>query len=132
MTHRDTHEHENNKVFSYQRTCAKKECNSFGKAFLSKKRFVLKEKQKSSTKNTSQVRAYLIILLVLIPYFLCATGMMYNIFGVPRAIALNSEGERYDMLYVHDQESYGAKWLRDNSELENTMIYTDQLGRVKR
>jgi hypothetical protein len=25
MTHRDTHEHENNKVFSYQRTCAKKE-----------------------------------------------------------------------------------------------------------
>jgi hypothetical protein len=29
---------------SKERTCAKKECNSFGKAFLSKKRFVLKEK----------------------------------------------------------------------------------------
>jgi len=29
---------------SKERTCAKKECVSFGKAFLSKKRFVLKEK----------------------------------------------------------------------------------------
>ena len=74
--------------------------------------------------NTSEVRAYLIILLVLIPYFFCVTGVMYNIFGVPRAITLNSEGGQYDMLYVHDQESYGAGWLRDNGELENTKIYT--------
>ena len=50
MTHRDTHEHENNKVFSYQRTCAKKGYNSFGKAFLSKKRFVLKENNISLVK----------------------------------------------------------------------------------
>ena len=78
--------------------------------------------------NASQVRAYLIILLVLIPYFLCVTGVMYNIFGFPKAIILNSEGERYDLLYVHDQESYGAGWLRDNGELENTMIYTDTVG----
>ena len=72
--------------------------------------------------NTSEVRAYLIILLVLIPYFLCVTGVMCNIFGVPRAIMLNSEGEQYDRLYVHDQESYGAGWLWDNGELENTKI----------
>ena len=31
---------------SKERTCAKKDYNSFGKAFLSKKRFVLKEKTK--------------------------------------------------------------------------------------
>jgi uncharacterized membrane protein len=135
---------------SKERTCAKKETlfakqkaftknNSFfsqafflrkvvGKAFLSKKRFVLKEKQKSSTKSTSEVRAYLIILLVLIPYFLCVTGVMYNIFGVPRSIILNSEGAEYDMWFVHDQESYGAKWLGDYAEKQHQKIYTADWG----
>ena len=126
---------------SKERTCAKKETlfakqkafmekcyrSSFGKAFLSKKRFVLKEKQKSSTKNTPQVRAYLIILLVLIPYFLCVTGVTSQMFGVRNAITLNSEGRQYDMLYVHDQESYAAKWLRSNTD-EKTRIYTDFFG----
>ncbi|HJH25573.1 MAG TPA: hypothetical protein C5S37_02110, partial [Methanophagales archaeon] len=63
--------------------------------------------------NASQVWTYLIILLVLIPHFFCVTGVMYNIFGVPRAFTLNSEGEQYDRLYVHDQDSYGAKWLKN-------------------
>ena len=76
----------------------------------------------------SKVRAYFILLLVLIPYFFCCTGVMYNLLGVPRAIILNSEGEQYDLMYVHDQESYSARWLRDNGELENTMIYTDISG----
>lgn len=88
---------------------------------------MLKEKQKSSTKNTSEVRAYLIILLVLIPYFLCVTGVMYNIFGIPGAITLNSEGEQYDVLYLHDQESYSAKWLKDYAQKYRN-IYTDHYG----
>ena len=127
---------------SKERTCAKtflqaktftKNTSSFGKAFLFKKRFVLKEKQKGEVlkvkENGLQVWAYLIILLVLVPYFLCATGVMYNIFGVPRPVILNSEGEdQYDIYYVSDQESYGAKWLRDNGELKNTRIYTDSVG----
>ncbi|MCK4731902.1 MAG: DUF2206 domain-containing protein, partial [Methanophagales archaeon] len=123
---------------SKERTCAKKDGNSFGKAFLSKKRFVLKEKQKSFTKRShylrnngekdTQVWAYLIILLVLIPYFLSVTGVTYQMFGYQRAITLNSEGEQYDLYYVPDQESYGARWLRDNGELKNTMIYTDLVG----
>ena len=75
-------------------------------------------------KDASQVRAYLVILLVLIPYFLSVSGVTYQMFGYPRQITLNSEGRQYDLLYVHDQESYGARWLRDNGELENTMIYT--------
>ena len=121
---------------SKERTCAKKETlfalqkiftekcyrSSFDKPFLSKKRF---------GKNTSQGRAYLIILLVLIPYSLCATGVMYNIFGVPREIALNSEGKEYDWLYVHDQESYSAKWLGIlDVEQNNPKIYTDRYGGV--
>jgi uncharacterized membrane protein len=86
---------------------------------------------KASTNNTSQVRTYLIILLVLIPYFFCVTGVMYNMFGVPRQITLNSEGEQYDTVYVHDQESSGAKWLGDEGELENTKIYSDALGGIR-
>lgn len=76
-----------------------------------------------------KVRAYLIILLVLIPYFLCVTGVMYQMFGVPRAIILNSEGDAYDEYYVHDQESYGAKWLSNHRE--DLMTYTDYRGQMR-
>ena len=82
---------------------------------------------KASTNNASQVRAYLIILLVLIPYFFCVTGVMYNTFGVPRQIILNSEGRLYDALYVHDQESYGAKWLKNCMDQQNK-IAVDYFG----
>ena len=146
---------------SKERTCAKKETlfakqkafmekcyrNSFGKAFLSKKRFVLKEKQKSlikkqkeerkgeiwkekenrksvDGKNGSEVRAYLIILLIVIPYFMFVSSVAYQIFGDTSSIILNSEGERYDADYVHDQESYGAKWLKSNTD--EGAIYGDR------
>jgi uncharacterized membrane protein len=75
-----------------------------------------------------KVRAYLIILLVLIPYFLCVTGVTYQIFGYPRAITLNSEGEQYDTLYLHDQESGSMKWLKKYSD-SKTIVYTDFYGR---
>ena len=91
------------------------------------KKKALPKKQKEE-KSTSQVRAYLIILLVLIPYFLCVTGVMYQVFGVPRSIVLNPEGEQYDRLYIHDQQSYGAMWLGYYAEPENLIIYTDHAG----
>ena len=103
----------------------------FTKHFLSKKRFVLKEKQKSLSKNTSKDRAYLIILLILIPYSIFATGAIHQLFGIQGSIILNSEGRGYDDYYVYDQESYGARWLRDNGELKNTMIYTTHTGGVR-
>lgn len=74
-----------------------------------------------------KVRAYLIILLMLIPYFFCVTGVMYQMFGVPRAIILNSEGEQYMSLCTHDQEGYSAKWLKKYGE-GNLRIYTDRYG----
>jgi len=70
-----------------------------------------------------KVRAYLIILLVLIPYFFSVTGITYNIFGVPRAITLNSNGDQYDIMYTHDQESCGAKWLKNHAQ-KNQQIYS--------
>jgi uncharacterized membrane protein len=92
-----------------------------GKAFFFKERF--------EEKNNSQVRAYLVILLVLIPYFLCATGVMYAIFGEPRSVILSSEGKEYDYVYIPDQESYGAKWLKEYWEGRTMRVYTD--GRRK-
>jgi uncharacterized membrane protein len=90
--------------------------------FFTKRKPVLKEKQKNSTKNTSEVQAYVIILLVLIPYFLCVTGVMYNIFGVPRAITLNSEGEQYDLLYIHDHQLIAEEWQSSSKVVEGRLV----------
>ena len=63
----------------------------------------------------SEVWSYLIILLVLIPYFFCFTDVTYQMFGCSHELILSSEGEWYDEMYVHDQESYGARWIGDYS-----------------
>jgi uncharacterized membrane protein len=74
-------------------------------------------------------RTYLLILIVLIPYFLCTTGTIYQAFGSPRSMALNSDGMQYDMLYVHDQEIAGAKWLAQYGNLsEVSTIEVDAMG----
>ena len=70
-----------------------------------------------------KIRASVVILVILIPYFLCVLGPMHNICGYPRALTLNSEGRLYNMYYVHDQESCGAKWLKNNAE-KKIYIYT--------
>jgi uncharacterized membrane protein len=81
-------------------------------------------------KNGLDVRAYFIILLILIPYFFCGAGVTYQAFGVPQSIILNSEGEYYDTWYVHDQETYGAMWLKEYNK-DKTRIYTDFWGRYR-
>jgi uncharacterized membrane protein len=78
-----------------------------------------------------KVRAYLVILLVLIPYFFCVTGVSYQMFGVPRAITLNSEGKQYDIYYIHDQESFAGGWLEKYMNPDNRKIYTDIWGVMK-
>ena len=78
--------------------------------------------------NALQVRAYLIILLVLIGYFFCVTGVTYQVFGYPRQITLNSEGAQYNLLYVHDGESYAAKWLKGYATKRQKVYAADFLG----
>ncbi|MCK4732796.1 MAG: DUF2206 domain-containing protein [Methanophagales archaeon] len=89
----------------------------------------LSKKQKEN-RTQSEVQAYLVILLILIPYFFCVTGVMYDIFGVPRVLTLNSEGEQYDILYIHDQDIIAARWMGDhNRESQKDLkIYTDVGG----
>ena len=105
--------------FWQKKTCAKRKSCFFGKAFFSKERF--------DEGNGSEVRAYLIILLILTPYFLFVTGAMYQICGAKDSIILNSGGEIYNREYVHDQDSSGAKWLMNYGE-ENVRLYTDRFG----
>ena len=76
-----------------------------------------------------KLKPYLIILLILVPYFLFWTGPMYQIFGAHVSVNLNSGGKGYDREYIHDSESCAAKWLMMNGE-KNSMIYpTDVYGR---
>jgi len=70
---------------------------------------------------------HLVLLSVLIPYFLCNTGAMHQLFGIHQAITLNSDGKVYDELYVHDQETYAAKWLKCVSR-DWTDVYSDFYG----
>lgn len=64
----------------------------------------------------------MIILLVLVPYFLCVTGAMYNIFGVPNSIVLNSEGEQYDMYYIHDHQLIAGEWQSSSNVVEGKLV----------
>ena len=75
-----------------------------------------------------KIKPYLIILLILIPYFLMNTGATHQICGVHNSITLNSEGaDRYDAEYLHDQESCSAKWLK-NYARKSDGLYTDRFG----
>ena len=71
-----------------------------------------------------------IILIVLIPYFMCVNGFIYNITGENRSVLSNSNVESYSEMYILDGESNGAKWLGDN---RNTSLktYADHTGRYR-
>ena len=71
-----------------------------------------------------RARPHWIMLSVLIPFFMCTSGTMYQIFGSPASIVLNSAGTEYEHLYVHDGESYTATWLEEYAK-GGTGIYTD-------
>ena len=59
-----------------------------------------------------RARPHWVVLLVLIPFFMSTTGTMSQIFRVPASVTLNSAGAEYKVLYVHEQESRAAKWLK--------------------
>ena len=70
-------------------------------------------------------RPYWIILVVLLPYFLCTTGAICQVFGFPRAITLNSANSGgppgiFNM-YIYEEESCSAKWLKEYAGGEATI-----------
>jgi uncharacterized membrane protein len=91
-------------------------------------KFIAVLQGKASTKKQKEKRtqvvvpAYLVILLVLIPYFFCATGVTYQVLGVPRSIVLNSEGKQYDMYYINDQQLIANGWLSSSDVVEGRLV----------
>ena len=80
---------------------------------------------RSKDTKSIKIQPFLIILIILIPYFLCTTGVLYQIFGFTTAITLNSGTNSTSIIY--DQDSYGAKWLEQYRDKEE-MIYTSGYG----
>lgn len=78
-----------------------------------------------------KIRPYLLILLILIPYFLSITGVTYQALGHTRSLTLNSEGEQYDLLYTTDQEVYGAKWLGIYAAKNRIIYAADVYGGIR-
>ena len=70
-----------------------------------------------------KLKPYFIILIVLLPYFLFLTGSIYQLSGHNTSTILNSEGIEYEQEYLHDHESYAAKWLKNQIE-PDVVIYT--------
>ncbi|MFC1900288.1 DUF2206 domain-containing protein [Chloroflexota bacterium] len=72
-----------------------------------------------------RVKPHWITLPVLLLYFMCTTGVMYQIFGHQVSLALNSVGNKeYEKWYIQDEESYSAEWLAEYAR-EGILVYTD-------
>lgn len=67
-----------------------------------------------------------ILATVLVTYFLCTSGALYQITGTPSALTLNSDGKLYDVYYISNEESHAAKWLGNHRE-KTKMIYGDRV-----
>lgn len=75
------------------------------------------------------MNAHLLILLILIPNFFATTDITYTTFGKPQSIILSSEGNQYDTLYIHDEETFASRWLKENIPSKSLTIYSDNFGR---
>lgn len=76
-----------------------------------------------------RVKVYLLLLLVLIPYFLFTTWAAYEAFGFHRSLGLSSEAPSMSYEYIHDQEIPAATWLKEHIA-ENSSVYAaDPHGR---
>ncbi|NQE05810.1 hypothetical protein C5S32_08060 [ANME-1 cluster archaeon GoMg1] len=80
---------------------------------------------RSKDTKSIKIQPFLVILIILVPYFLSTTGVSYQIFGFTTAITLNSGTNSTSIIY--DQDSYGAKWLEQYRDKEE-MIYTSGYG----
>ena len=70
---------------------------------------------------------YLVMLIVLVPFFMCTTGIVHQLFGYPGSIILNSEGNSFDKYYIYDKETYACSWLSEQS-VSGQKYYADYFG----
>lgn len=76
-----------------------------------------------------KIPSLLILVIILIPYLLCVSGVLYAAFGMPKSILLNTAGYDYNSMFIHDQDYAGVTWLRQHS-YENSVVYGDSFGNL--
>ena len=70
---------------------------------------------------------YFFISIILILQFICGTFLIFQLFGDPYSVVLNSEGYNYDTSIIFDQEVTAAMWFGKYYN-PNLPIYTDSRG----
>jgi uncharacterized membrane protein len=82
------------------------------------------------SRRQAQLGAFL-LLIVLVPYFLFQTGFVYEVTGT-QSWSLPLSKHRMDTVFLRSNvgyfdecEVFGALWMSDNVDVENTKIYSD-------
>jgi uncharacterized membrane protein len=73
--------------------------------------------------------SYIVILLMIIPFFFSVTGTYYAISGNPQSVILSSSNDDFKKLYITDSDSLSAKWL--NETMTKKAIITDHWGKYR-
>lgn len=71
--------------------------------------------------------AYLLILIIMLPFFFSVSGVNYVASGNPQSMIFSSSSDEYKSFYITDQESSSSKWI--NTSMINRPILTDHWGR---
>jgi len=77
-----------------------------------------------------RIKPYYVVLIIIIPYYLCVSGLFQQYYGVPGSIVLTSSGTDYENFYVHDTEKHGALWLKENRNKE-VRTFADKLSVIR-
>lgn len=92
--------------------------------------------------NIRRTLAIVVLLLIIVPYFLSTTGVLYNIFGANRELIINSEKDflkinegmekltQFDLLFISERESNCGKWFHNKGNL-SIETYADFFGRPR-
>jgi uncharacterized membrane protein len=99
-----------------------------GIMFIKKLNFTLKNIFKRETSLALKILSPTWVLgLLVILNFLFTMGIPHQLSGDNSSVLLNSQGDQYNRMYIHDQDSLGAKWIKKFS-VENSDIYSDVLS----
>ena len=78
-----------------------------------------------------EIRASVLLLIVLVPYFLFQTGFMYEVTG-SQSWSVPLSGYRLEPVflyrhigYFYEQDVYGANWMSENVDIAHSRTYAD-------
>ena len=81
--------------------------------------------------NIIKIKTRWVLLVVFIPYFMCAIGVIPEIAGsASTPFYLSSNSTQDDQFHVYEQESVSIKWISENRD-KNNIIYGDYTSSVR-